>query len=132
MTAQLENPPNEDIITLGDAVHTFVQWPKRNITLDPVVPRSPHVHASPTEPSMTPPQPPLQKAIIPAPVETTPKKKEKYATSSPEKMYSKRDAKAKLKNIKTPRKAWTFELGMPFVPNILLPRLEVGCESLHA
>ena len=55
MAVPLEKPPNEDIITLGDAVHTFVQWPKRDIALDPAVPRSPHDHASPSAPSMTPP-----------------------------------------------------------------------------
>lgn len=55
---------NEDIITLGDAVHTFVQWPRRYIALDPAVPRSPHDHASSIEPSMTPPPPRLQKTAV--------------------------------------------------------------------
>uniref|UniRef100_A0A0A9AMN1 DUF8039 domain-containing protein n=1 Tax=Arundo donax TaxID=35708 RepID=A0A0A9AMN1_ARUDO len=38
----LEKPPNNKIMTLGDAVHdhTFVQRPKRDIVLDPAVPAS--------------------------------------------------------------------------------------------
>ena len=36
----LEKPPNDEIMTLGDAFHTFIQWPKRDIALDPSVPTS--------------------------------------------------------------------------------------------
>ena len=31
----LEKPPNDEIMTLENVVHTYVQWPKKDITLDP-------------------------------------------------------------------------------------------------
>ena len=34
MAVPLEKRPNEEIITLGDALHTYVQWSKRDIALD--------------------------------------------------------------------------------------------------
>jgi hypothetical protein len=34
MAVPLEKLPNNEIVTLGDAVHTFVQWPKRDIALE--------------------------------------------------------------------------------------------------
>ena len=83
ITVPLEKAPNEDIITLGDVVHTFVQWPKRDIALDPIVPRLEHDHASPTDPSMTPPQPSLQKASVSALVETAAKKQESVMSRLP-------------------------------------------------
>ena len=48
MALPLEICPNKDIRTLGDARHTFIQWPKKDIALDPAVPRSQHDHCSPT------------------------------------------------------------------------------------
>ena len=54
----LEIRPNEEIRTLGDAVYTFIQWPKKDIALDPTVPPQPSIQkASPIGSSMTPPQP---------------------------------------------------------------------------
>ena len=92
----LEICPNEEIRTLGDALYTFIQWPKKDIALDPAVPPQPsiqkasptgpsvtppqpsrHDHAFPTGPSMTPPQRSLQKAASSVPVEKTPKEQEK-------------------------------------------------------
>ena len=34
MAIPLEIRPNEDIRTLGDACHTFIQWPKKDIALN--------------------------------------------------------------------------------------------------
>ena len=54
----LEIRPNDEIRTLGDVVYSFIQWPKKDIALDPAVPPQPSIqNASPTGPSMTPPQP---------------------------------------------------------------------------
>lgn len=80
----LEKRLNEDIITLKDALYTYVQWPKRDTALDPTMSRSPHDdHVSPTEHLMTPPQPSLQKASVSSLIETTLKKQEKRVKSSP-------------------------------------------------
>ena len=54
----LEIRPDEEIRTLGDALYTFILWPKKDIALDPAVPPQLSIQkASPTRPSMTPPQP---------------------------------------------------------------------------
>ena len=73
MAVSLEICLNEDTRTLGDARHNFIQWPKKDIALDPAVPRSQHDYCSPMGPSMTPPHISPQKATSSVPVEKTPK-----------------------------------------------------------
>ena len=127
MAIPLEIRPNEDIRTLGDAMHTFIQWRKKEIALDPAVPQPRHDHFSPTGPSMTPPQPSLQKTTSSVPVEKTPKEQEKCATVSvPESSRRKIcsgpvvKAKSKLMNIKVPPKSLKYSIGSPLVTDIVL------------
>ena len=135
MAIPLEICPNEDIRTLGDARYTFIQWPKKDIALDPAVPRSRDDHSSPTGPSMTPPHPLPQKVTSSVPVEKTPKEQEKRAAISvPESSRGKTlpIVKAKSKSIKSPPKSGKYSIGKPLCPGTELARAGYGCQALHA
>lgn len=125
-TVPLEKPPNEEIKTLGDAVHTFVQWPKRDIALDLSVPRSPHPVSQEghrpgpvTSAPVAPPPAPVRKPVASAPAETPPR------------TYRKRGYKTQGKKNKPPV-PWKFTLGVSLVPESQLPRLGMICNTLHA
>ena len=147
--------PNEEITTLGDAVLSFIQWPKKNIALEPAVPRSGHDHSSPTGPSMTPPHVSPQKATSSIPVEKTPKEQQKRAdVSVPESSHKKTmpiaKAKSKSTNVKAPPKSGKSEksgksaipgksailgkyiIGKPLCSDAVLMHAGYACQALHA
>ena len=158
----LEIRPNEDIRTLRDARYTFIQWPKKDIALDPAVPPqlsiqkasptgpsmtppqpSRHDHASPTGPSMTPPHISPQKATLSVPVEKTPKEQEKRAAvSGPESSRRKTlpilKAKSKSTNVKAPPKSGKsaisgkYIIGKPLCSAAVLGHAGYACQALHA
>lgn len=143
MAVPLKIRPNEDIRTLGDVVHTFIQWPKKDITLDPVVPRSGHDHFSPTGSSMTPPHVSPQKATSSIPVEKTPKEQEKCATVSvPESSRRKTlpivKVKSKSMNVKAPPKSRKSGMSGNYIIrkllcfDTILMRTGYTCQALHA
>ncbi|MBJ4058625.1 hypothetical protein JGD43_25210 [Salmonella enterica subsp. enterica serovar Goldcoast] len=139
MAVPLEIRPNEEITTLGDAVHSFIQWPKTDIVLDPAVPQSRQDHSSPTGPSMTPPHISPQKATSLVSVEKTLKEQEKCATVSvPESSRRKTlpivKAKSKSTNIKSPPKSekpGKYSIRKPLCPDIELARAGFACQALH-
>ena len=135
--------PNEEITTLGVAEHCFIQWPKKDIVLDPAVPRSQHDHSSPTGPSMTPPHISPQKATLSVPVEKTPKEQEKRAAvSGPESSRRKTlpilKAKSKSTNVKAPPKSGKsgipgkYIIGKPLCSAAVLGHAGYACQALHA
>ena len=127
----LEKPPNEEIKTLGDAVHTFVQWPKRDIVLDMSVPQSSHPVAQEgrrpgpgTSAPVAPPPPPNPvKSVASAPAETPPRTYHKRGSKA---------SKAHAKKIKPRPVPWKFTLGVSLVPDSQLRHLGMICNRLHA
>lgn len=135
--------PNEEITTLGDAVLSFIKWPKKDIALDPAVPRSGHDHSSPTGPSMTPPHVSPHKATSSIPVEKTPKEQQKRAVVSvPESSHKKTlpiaKAKSKSTNVKAPPKSGksaipgNYIIGKPLCSDAVLMHAGYACQALHA
>lgn len=57
---ELDMPQDDEVMTLGQAIHCFIQWRKRDITLDPAESSSPHVQLPRSSPlrSTTPTPPP--------------------------------------------------------------------------
>ena len=81
---QLEICPSEEIRTLGDALYSVIQWPKKDITLDPAVPPQPSIQkASPTGPSVTPPQPSRDDHASPTGPSMTPPQPSRHDHASP-------------------------------------------------
>lgn len=133
----LHIPPNDEVMTLGQAVGTFIQWPKVDICLELPAPVStsrecPATVSSPRE--LTAPKlPALTRQGPGASHASTPRAQSTLVKST----YTKRGSKGKSKTVDSCPDipflplAQKFVLSEPLVERLDSPTLGLACTTLH-
>ena len=139
----LEKPPNDEVVTLGQAIGAFIQWPKRDICLELPAPVSTSHEVS--VPKLPAPVSTSQEVPAPKPLEhsssgpretshaSTPRARSTLVKST----YTKRGSKGKSKTIDSCSDipflplARKFKLGEPLVERLDDPTLGYACTRLH-
>ena len=133
----LKIPPNDEVMTLGQAVGTFIQWPKEDICLElpapvstsrecPATASSPRDLTAPKLPALTWQGPAASHA-------STPRAQSTLVKST----YTKRGSKGKSKTINSCPDilflplARKFVLGEPLLEKLDNPTLGSDCTALH-
>ena len=151
----LEIPPNDEVLTLGAAKGTFIQWPKCDIVIKLKARHHPRPPAQAPPPVQAPPPPhfdPSPLGVEDAPVlpvvraRSSPTVSQHKRGRGPGRQTSerpvarkldlgKRPAHSVLPNVpvKTTAKAPAqFTLGMPLVDDLTLRSVGPACQDLHA
>ncbi|KAL6871508.1 hypothetical protein ACP4OV_014337 [Aristida adscensionis] len=144
---KLKYPPSDEIMTLGQAIRSFIQWPKSQISIDPqplAAPPSPVLHTSPTTITTTKSQ--LPKKIrdnSPASV-SSPMKRAMFRSMAPKKTKTstkeekgkgrkgsgERGSVKKRKDTEGPE-VYPYMLGLPFGNELFLSSTTFACRNLH-
>ena len=138
----LPKPPNDEIMTLGQAIGTFIQWPKSDISLESSSPvAGPEQHAlvpSPLQDQSVPPPdtaPVLSPRVLFSPEQLAPLLPSK--STAVKSSYSRGSKASKGKANKTNDDipyaplARKFVLGQPLLEEKYLQKLPYTCMQLH-
>ena len=129
--------PNDEVITLGEALHQRIQWKRGDIVVSSAPPSRPLL----SEKSSLLPSPPHPAALLPAPMSSPleiPKKKENKVKKKGSKKHLSERSKAIIPAKKSTdiRAAWTqantkFQYGKPMMMVDSLTRAGKACVDLH-